>query len=58
MYSVFYPSILKSLNGWVDSVSVVITGLGADFTRMESIGKVDASGEASCRSIFWGYYAD
>lgn len=30
---------------WIDAVSVVITGLGADFTRMESLGKVDAFAE-------------
>lgn len=30
---------------WVAAVSVVITGLGADFTRMESLGKVDAFAE-------------
>lgn len=29
----------------VASVSVVITGLGPDFTKMESFGKVDAFAE-------------
>lgn len=30
---------------FVDSVSLVITGLGPDFTRLESFGKVDAFAE-------------
>ncbi|XP_059460649.1 psbP domain-containing protein 3, chloroplastic [Corylus avellana] len=36
----FYPEEASNSN-----VSVVITGLGADFTRMESFGKVDAFAE-------------
>uniref|UniRef100_A0A2N9ITX2 PsbP C-terminal domain-containing protein n=1 Tax=Fagus sylvatica TaxID=28930 RepID=A0A2N9ITX2_FAGSY len=36
----FYPEGATSSN-----VSVVITGLGADFTKMESFGKVDAFAE-------------
>nr|KAJ0187764.1 hypothetical protein LSAT_V11C900475910 [Lactuca sativa] len=36
----FYPSEASNSN-----VSVVITGLGADFTKLESFGKVDAFAE-------------
>lgn len=39
--TVFYFELLY----FVHSVSLVITGLGPDFTRLESFGKVDAFAE-------------
>lgn len=41
--------MISHLINWFASVSVVITGLGPDFTRLESFGKVDAFAETLVR---------
>lgn len=51
----FVPQVLQSnyknnkSYSFATSVSVVITGLGADFTRMESFGKVEEFAETLVR---------
>ncbi|KAK2988184.1 hypothetical protein RJ640_020666 [Escallonia rubra] len=51
----FYPKKASSSN-----VSVIITGLGADFTRLESFGKVDAFAEnlSFCQNWSGLYYIE